>query len=182
MIDIAVCMAMINDEYEQSEFERLYLDNRQNAYAVAYKILHNDFLAEDAVSEAFLRIAKIFDRISHLDSVKLKHYTMSAVRNTALNILKKERHFAENASYSDEILYDNCNNTENEDMVELIKLCMSKLSYTDHEILYLRISRDLKFKEIAKLLGISQTAARQRFWVAKNNLKKILGKDADKYE
>ena len=91
MIDIAVCMAMIDDEYEQSEFERLYLDNRQNAYAVAYKILHYDFLAEDAVSEAFLRIAKIFDRISHLDSVKLKHYTMSAVRNTALNILKKER-------------------------------------------------------------------------------------------
>lgn len=182
MIDIAVCMAMIDDEYEQSEFERLYLDNRQNAYAVAYKILHNDFLAEDAVSEAFLRISKIFDRISHLDSVKLKHYTMSAVRNTALNILKKERHFAENVSYSDEILYDNCNNAENEDMVELIKLCMSKLSYTDHEILYLRISSELKFKEIAKLLGISQTAARQRFWAAKNNLKKILGKDADKYE
>ncbi len=182
MIDIAICMTMIDDEYEQSEFERLYLDNRQNAYAVAYKILHNDSLAEDAVSEAFFRVAKIFDKISHLDSVKLKYYTMSAVRNTALNILKKENRFAENASYSDEILYDNCNHTENEDTAEWIRLCMSKLSYTDHEILYLRISRALKFKEIAKLLGISQTAARQRFRVAKNNLKNIIGKEADIYE
>lgn len=180
MIDIALCMALIDDVYEQSAFERLYLDNRQNAYAVAYKILHDEALAEDAVSETFLQIAKVFDKISHQDMRRLHHYVASATRNTALNMLKKEKRSAENISFSDDVLYNY--DSQSSDANAELKRCIAKLTYTDHEILYLRISRELKFSEISSLLGISQTAARQRFWVAKNNLKKIIEKEAQSDE
>lgn len=51
------------------------------------------------------------------------------------------------------------------------------LTQTDKDILYLRCILQLEYKEIAKTLGISQGAARVRVYTARENLKKLLGKE-----
>ena len=61
-------------------FEQLYLDNRQVAFRIANRILHNYTLAEDTISEAFFRIAVNFPEIYHLNSHKMQYYVVITVR------------------------------------------------------------------------------------------------------
>lgn len=151
-------------------FEQIYLDNRQMAFQIAKRILHDASLAEDAVSEAFLRIAEIFPKIHHLNSHKMQYYIVVTVRNTCFNMLKKEN--SDLLSYEDAIEHTASESVDFEYMH--LKDCISRLSATDREILYLRANLGLSYHEIAVTLKMSSAAARQRYRYAKSNLKKLL--------
>ena len=57
---LPIYMALIDDEEDISAFEILYKECKSKAYIIAYKILKNESLAEECVSEVFLlqRISK----------------------------------------------------------------------------------------------------------------------------
>ena len=55
--------------------------------------------------------------------------------------------------------------------------CIKRLSYTDQEILYLRITLGMRYSEISLALHISNAASRQRFQHAKDSLAKLLEKE-----
>ena len=57
----------------------------------ASSILHDYMLAEDAVSEAFIRIYKNIDKIEDPVSKKSIAFVMTIVRNTSLTILEKNK-------------------------------------------------------------------------------------------
>lgn len=167
------CMTML-DEDDRDLFEQLYLDNRQMAFHIANRILHDAALADDAVSEAFLRIAEIFPKIHHLNSHKMQYYVVITIRNTCFNMLKQEQVHRDSVSYEDTIAPTESKNIDLEYMH--LRDCIARLSATDREILYLRVNLGLAFREIAAALNISSTAARQRYRYAKSNLKKLLSK------
>lgn len=54
-----------------------------------------------------------------------------------------------------------------------------KLNKTDRDILYLVYVHGMDYKEIADSFGISYAAAKQRYWTAKNNLKRIILKEGE---
>lgn len=161
---------LIDEPEDNSSFEKLYLKNRQIAYGIAFRILQNESLAEDACSECFLAIAKAFGRIRKLKPEQQQYYIAVTARNMALNLLRKEKKYLETISYSDEVQIPG---TE-ENTYEILHTCISKLSHPEQEILYLHINMELRFKECGQALGISAHAARQRFWAAKSKLKKLL--------
>lgn len=53
-----VYLSMIESPEDQSKFELLYTEYRDVMYHVAFKILQNEQDAEDAVHQAFLKIAE----------------------------------------------------------------------------------------------------------------------------
>gem|GEM_PF-4323344 len=55
---ISLYLNIIDNEQDKDKFEQLYLTYKHDMYAVAYHILYNQFDAEDAVHDAFIRIAK----------------------------------------------------------------------------------------------------------------------------
>ena len=57
--------------------------------------------------------------------------------------------------------------------------CIRKLNKTDRDILYLVCVQGMDYKEIADSFGISYAAAKQRYWTAKNNLKRIILKEGE---
>ena len=57
-------LAMIGTQHEKSEFVKLYERYRKLMHYAAKRILGDDSLAEEAVQEAFLRIAKNFGKVS----------------------------------------------------------------------------------------------------------------------
>ena len=76
---LPIYMALIDDE-DVSDFEVLYRACRNKAYIIAYKILKNESLAEECVSE----VGQIFhvtrERIRQIEAKalrKLKHPTRS---------------------------------------------------------------------------------------------------------
>lgn len=170
---ISVNMSLIDNASDMKKFERLYNDTKLRAYRTAYKILHNEAMAEDAVSEAYFKIAKCFQKIYKLEPHKLASYVVITVRNTALNMLKKERRI-ETVEYNDEVdLSPHIDNVAAERLAELI----AELSDTDKEIIYLRYTLGLGYDEISAALGISPEAARRRMSYAKRSLKKLLERE-----
>lgn len=163
-------MAMIDDDRVPA-FELFYNTYKSKAYHVAHDILNNESLAEECVSETFLSIAKSFQIVYNLNANKQLRYVVISIRNTALNMLKKEKSTMTADIYDDEFLTDT--QDAGYDIVYW-KQCLRKLKKTDIEILYLRCILQLEYKQIGKMLGISSGAARTRVHIAKTNLKSII--------
>ena len=169
---LALYLTLIDNEDDKRSFEDLYNQNRSKAYAIAFNILKNKALAEEACSEAFFSLAKSFQKIKNLD-----YYIVITVRNASLNLLKKEKEHIKTMQLSEDIpeLTDESLCNRNYDN---IVGCIRQLSYTDQEILYLRITLGMGYSEISSALHISNAAARQRFQHAKDSLAKLLEKES----
>lgn len=59
---LAIYLTLIDNEDDKKSFEDLYNQNRSKAYAIAFNILKNKTLAEEACSEAFFSLAKMFSK------------------------------------------------------------------------------------------------------------------------
>ena len=168
-------MALIDDENDKKAFEKLYKKHRNKAYLVAMDCLNNNALAEECLSEAFLSIARNFQIVNNLEPNKQLKYVVISIRNTSKDLLKKEKHNLNTEEYDDDSFFTEEGFSEYSivDWNESIKM----LGQTDKDILYFRCIMQLDYKEIAKTLGISQGAARVRVFAARENLKKLLGKE-----
>lgn len=168
-------MALIDDENDKKAFEKLYKKHKNKAFLVAMDCLNNIALAEECVSEAFLSIAKNFQIVNNLEPNKQLKYVVISIRNTSKDLLKKEKHNLNTEEYDDDSFFTEEGFSEYSivDWSESIK----KLSQADKDILYLRCILQLDYKAISKMLGISQGAARVRVFTARENLKKLLGKE-----
>lgn len=174
---LAIYLTLIDNEDDKKSFEDLYNQNRSKAYAIAFNILKNKTLAEEACSETFFSLAKSFQKIKNLESHKLDYYIVITVRNVSLNLLKKEKEHIKAMNLSEDIpkLTDETLCDRNYDN---IVDCIKRLSYTDQEILYLRITLGMRYSEISLALHISNAASRQRFQHAKDSLAKLLEKES----
>lgn len=156
--------------------ERLYNEYRELMYKVAYNVLNDKFAAEDAVHQAFIRVANNLHKISENDSHKTRNFLVIIVRNVALDIYNKrgKDNFTE---LTDELSSED-NSVENiviseENLKRLISLiCELKPIY--QEALMLRYSQGYSNSEIAALLSIEETTVRKRIERAKTQLLKLL--------
>ncbi len=166
-------MAMIDDKSLCSEFERFYYDNRSLGIHVALGVLHSDALAEEAVSESFMKLAKCFQKVHNLRPHDLTSYFVITVRNTSLDMLKKES--------ADEVEFDDrIDHTELPDAgEELLKECIALLPERDRELLFLRYTLCLGSREIGAAFGISEEAARKRVQYVRGKLRKLMEENAD---
>ena len=169
-------MTLIDNSNDRLTFEIFYNRTFKTAYAVAMKYLQDHSLAEDVCSEAYLSIAKNFRRIRKFSSHEMDSYLVITIRNTSFNMLKKEKKYRESADIDEmEISLDN-DILENMNYKMLVD-CIEKLKQTDRDILYLRVTLGLDYKQIASSFGITEEAARQRFRHAKSSLAVILEKE-----
>lgn len=76
---------------QQKEFEQTYLAYRNLAFVCANDILQNPTWAEDAVSEAFLKIMQHYDCLAEPTGMQTKRFVAVVTRNTALNLLRHYR-------------------------------------------------------------------------------------------
>ena len=60
---LAVCMTLIDDD-DKSEFRKIYDSLERKLFVFSMSKLHNNALAEEAVSETFLAISRKFQKNS----------------------------------------------------------------------------------------------------------------------
>lgn len=170
-----IMMTMPEGTEERRSFEELYDRYKNRAYAVAYRMLGDVHLAEDAALEAFFRLAANFSTIRKMEYHKLDYYIVITVRNAATDILRKEKKYKEQLEYTDEL--DSYGDDMSQyDIVEL-RECISRLSQDDKEILYMRAVLGLGFGEIARSFGIKPATARKRLQYARERLRKLIGEE-----
>lgn len=99
---INVYLSVLDTAEDKTEFEDLYIKYRQRMYAVAYKILHNIEDSEDAVHNAFLKIADNFEMIKKFSCQELQSYIVIIVRNSSINIYRKNKKDSEHLAEFDD--------------------------------------------------------------------------------
>ncbi len=158
-----------------NEPEDLYLliaRHRDDAYRLARHLVRSDAEAEDLAQTAVLNALRRADHI--VDAACVRSYLLTTVRNLWRNQLRARgaRRFV-GADAADKLPSTDIEPDEqvlNGFDVSLAALALDGLSPTSREILHLRYLEELDFPELARRLGISQVAARQRAHRAREEL------------
>ncbi|MCR5601695.1 MAG: sigma-70 family RNA polymerase sigma factor [Ruminococcus sp.] len=148
----------------------LYEIYEQPMYRIAYAVLHDQCLAEDAVSDAFIRIIGKLDIFEDCRSPKTKAYIVKVIKSTSINIYRKnKRRFTEEIPISEAMqIADSSQTVKSSDGVSWI---LNSLGEPDRSIVILRCIKEMSWKEVADRLSLTESNVRKRFERTKKRLK-----------
>ncbi len=148
--------------------DTLYRLYEQPMYFEAYKILHDEYLAEDAVHEAFLRLIRNRDKIAVPDSPSVRSYVYKALKSAALDLYRKQKKQLENCLALDGTL----ENTIAEEIGhDLPPAFLAELPQKYASVMRCLFIDDLTVRETSAVLKISESLVRKRCERARKLLK-----------
>ena len=156
---LAVIM-MVQDEQERNKVEQIYNRYYSMMFYIAKGILHDEHLAEDAVSEAFIRIINNIDKIGKVDCYQTRGFVVILVRNISIDMLRRIK--KEQILSLDDVRepVDNIDpvfeNASIKDACEKIIDCINRMSNKNYaDILHLKIGYGYSNEEISEILNIT---------------------------
>lgn len=162
--------------------ENSYKLYEQKMYQVAYSVLHDQGLAEDAVQEAFVKLMKHNVYFEDLESDECKRYMITVIKHSSIDIYNKKRKereivylSAEDADIKDIPVQDDADGINN------IEEIISSLPEKYYLVVNCLAVKNLSVKETALELGIIEANVRKRFERAKLMLKNLV-KRSGEYE
>ena len=162
----------------RKKLEILYNLYEQPMYRVAFAILNSSHQAEDAVSEAFIKIVENLDKIKYLDSEKTKHYIIKIIKNTSINQYRRNQREAEIFSMSDDFSdiedYRMIKEMEQAETSGVIDDILLGISEKYRNIILMRCVYEMSFGEIAKSLNEKSATVRKQYERAKKMVLKEL--------
>ena len=161
--------------------DELYRENAQVVYRFLYSICHNEQLAEDLTQETFLQAYKSIGRFD--GSCKISSWLCQIAKHLLYRHFQKSKHEAPAGLEELEGLVSSEEKGPDSRVLPKLELLgvlkeMQKLPDQMREVIYLRMTGELTFKEIGEILGRSENWARVTFYRAKE----ILWKGRDKNE
>lgn len=180
---LSMIMAIQNDS-DREKAANIYRLYSSTMLYIAKRILIDAHLAEDAVSEAFVRIINNLEKIDTNDCYHTRGFVVIITRNISLDMLRKQNRskivYLDNFSdYSkcEDLLFDDITTRE---ACSRIANAVSQLNSNYSDILYLKMEFDYSNKEISKILGISEDNVKMRLSRARKALKEQLLKENNK--
>ena len=149
--------------------DALYRLYEQSMYFEAYKILHDEYLAEDAVHEAFLRLIRNRSKIADPQSPAVRRYAYKTVRSAALDLYRAQKKLRENCLVLDETI-ENTAATE-EGLTNLPLSLLADLPPKYAAVMRCLFLDGLNIRETAAVLEISEALVRKRCERARKLLK-----------
>lgn len=159
-----IYLALLDNEQDKTKFTYIYETYNKQMWYAANEILKDKQLAEDAVHDAFIGIAKNFSKIRSFEPSSIKSYIITSARHAALMYIRKNKKteavdFQEQYSFRDEKASENLKDIEAELFATQI---IEELPGIYSETLYLHCVMNLSEKEISVLLGVKINTVRQR--------------------
>lgn len=166
-------LSMILSEEDNLKFEDIYNTYRQTMFSVANRIIKEQYLSEDIIQRAFIRIISNLDNIEEVNSHQTKGFVVIIVRNIAIDFYRKRK--KENIVSLDtiEIYVENIETKEILGTTDLEE-AISKLPIKYANVLRLRFIYEYSYIEITEILNTSESNVRQRVSRSKKKLKKNL--------
>jgi len=164
---------------EEKKLEEIYRLYRGTMLYIAFGILRNEHLAEDAVQEAILRIAANLHKIARVDSKQSKVYVSVIVRNVSLTILSDMHRqvFTDNIdtlAYLESTTKDSIlNQMDYQEVVAAIRMLPDMF----RDILDLYYIQGFKVAEISERTGLSREVVKKRIQRGKKKLLETLSWD-----
>lgn len=156
-------LPMMNTEEDKRKFVVLYEKYRYLMMKVAYNILCDYFLAEDAVHNAFIKVAQNIDKVQNVDTQETKRLLIVITKNASIDIYRKRSSQMKKEIFVDELSDNEMPLTYIEaDVDNQILDILKGMPIKYRDVFLLKYSSRLENKEIAKLLRISEGTVRQR--------------------
>jgi len=169
---LAFLLNALESPGERRQFAALYEQYHDRMERIALHMLGNPHDAEDAVQNAFCQIIRHFDKLDEIPCEKRVFWIISIVQNEARMILRKRRRTVPLEDWDGPEEADVSNYQE---LVELFR----HLPETYRAVMEMKFLLDCSDREIARRLGISETAVSTRVNRGRALLKKILEKEGE---
>lgn len=171
---------MIDTEESKRKFVILYEKYRYLMIRVAYDILGDRFLAEDAVHESFVKLTQNMNKIGDVNAQETKRFVITITKNSALDIYRKRSIQIKREVYLDELRDNEIPITYIEtELDNRILDILKNLPDIYRDVFLLKYSSKLDNKEIAELLGVSEGNIRQRILRGKELIREAIKKVED---
>ena len=162
---------------DPADFRRLYNETMALLYKVSWRIVNDEEAAEDLVHDSYIKANEKGLVFPSLDDAKF--WLIRVVKNASLNYAKRktrERKAYQKALYEDhrKAASGETDAIQAETKKHTIE-ALSKLPPNLKEVLILREYGDLNYKEIGKVLGITEGNVKVRVFRAREQLEKLLG-------
>lgn len=161
-----------NDD-DKAFFSHLYETFERKMFRVAMNLCGNQWIAEDAVHDAFYKAALHFDEIRMFPERRIGAWLLVVCKNSALDILRKESRYAPEPDNFADLTFEGPET--HFEYIELIA-AIRQLPEEQRTLLELKYIEGRSHDEIAAAFKISATAARLRVHRAKQGLRKLLEK------
>ena len=175
---LTTMMALIDEPSDKEKFEKLYWAYRSKMYYQAYSVLKNRSLAEEAVQESLIKIAKNIKSVKYPADNSTISFIMTVTRHTAIDKVRVEMKVSPD-SIDDENNYTEYADTFSVDVekaatstgLEVIYNAINNLSPAYREAMVLRFIHGYSNDEIARLLNLNQKTVEMRIYRGRAVLK-----------
>ena len=154
--------------------EKIYEEYFETVNKYLFCLTHNNDISEELTQETFYRAVKKIN--TYKGECKMSVWLCQIAKNLWYDECRKNKRYKniEDADLLDEaeIITIEEKVISEEERVSLYKK-MQKLDNKTREVMYLRISGELSFKEIGIILNKTENWARVTFYRGKNQLKEV---------
>ena len=185
---LAFYLTLVDDPEDKSLLEKIYCDYRDHMFAAANGILQNEQDAEDAVHDAFVKIAQNIKMFRKYTEVHLKASVLAVTRHIALNMAKKGGNI-EKESLDDEKseAFRSAHDTQDieQDFIDKLRYerlnrAIENLAEGDRDLITLYYVQRLPGKDIAKMFDMKDCTVRKKAERLRKKLYEACG--GDEYE
>lgn len=161
------------------DFRTIYDATMPVLFRVAIRITGNEEAAEDLCHDALIKMA---EKDMEFPSVNdAKYWLICVVKNASLNYAKRkgrERRAYEKALKEDRRVIES-GETEllKEETITRVQQALEKLPENLRAVLQLKEYCDLNYKEIGRMLGITEGNVKVRVFRAREQLSRLIGED-----
>ena len=162
-----------------ADFKKIYDASMQMLFKIAYRVVNDEEAAEDLAHDSLIKANEkglVFPSLNDA-----KYWLIRVVKNASLNYVKRKNR--EKKAY-EKALYSDTRKAESgetdllkQESIEKARDALKKLPQNLQDVLLLREYSDLNYKEIGRVLGITEGNVKVRIFRAREQLVKIIGED-----
>ena len=155
------------------DMEQIYEEYFETVYKYLFCLTHNNDISEELTQETFYKAVKKIGTFK--GTCKMSVWLCQIAKNLWYDECRKRKKLV--PIQEDEMNIPDIDNTEDKTILKEEKVSlyrkMQLLDEKTREVIYLRITGELSFKEIAAILNKTENWARVTFYRGKNKLKEV---------
>ncbi len=169
---------------DEKSLEALINRHNQRIYSFIYSKVMDKDITEDIFQDTFIKVIKTLKKGSYSEEGKFLPWVMRIAHNLIIDHFRKNKRMPKFEGSDDfnifSVISDNKLNAEKQiikDQIESdIRKLVMELPDDQREVLEMRIYKDMSFKEISEITGVSINTALGRMRYALINLRKVIDK------
>ena len=166
----------------ENSLEILIHKHKSKVYNFIFSKVFNRDIAEDIFQETFIKVIKTLKNGVYKEEGKFLSWVMRISHNLIIDYFRKSNRMPKFEASDDydvfQFITDNSPNAENnlikDQVINDLQNLITELPKDQKEVLNMRLYRDMSFKEIAEITGVSINTALGRMRYAIINLRKMI--------